>query len=204
VGAKSADPQGGHVRIYWTLLDSLAYLALSNAARALYVDLRRKLSANNNGDIACTLATMRHRGWRSPATLFNALQELVAVGLVARTRDGGIASMSKVCSLYRFTDLLVYEHPKQSVPACKPTFDYLRFQSLAEARKAIALMREERAVRGRAIAEARKKRKLQKLTGTDSKIESLRAAKDSVTEQRTHTKIQKLNLSKNGRKHANV
>ena len=42
---KARDPRGGHIRVYWSLLDSPAYLALGTSARALYVDLKRKLNA---------------------------------------------------------------------------------------------------------------------------------------------------------------
>jgi hypothetical protein len=61
---KPKDPRGAHARLYWELLDSQAYLALSFAARALYVDLRRKLTSNNNGNIAAPLSELKHRGWR--------------------------------------------------------------------------------------------------------------------------------------------
>ena len=80
------DPLGGHARLYWTLLDSPAYLALGFPARALYVDLRRKLGATNNGNIDATLSTLKHRGWRSSTTLSKALKELLAVGLIAQHR----------------------------------------------------------------------------------------------------------------------
>lgn len=159
MGIKSTDPLGGHVRIYWSLLDSHAFIALSTSARALYLDLRRKLGATNNGNIECTLATLRHRGWTAPNTLFNALQEIVTVGLLARTRHGGIAKGKKYPSLFRFTDLEVYEHPKLGVPKCKPTHDYRRFETLAHARATIKEMREEKRLK----AEAKKKAKLQKL-----------------------------------------
>jgi hypothetical protein len=200
---RPADPRGGHARIYWSLLDSPAYLALSNSARALYVDLRRKLSANNNGNVEAHLhgkGGLVHRGWRSPATLFNALQELVAVGLLVQTRKGGIASMSKVCSLYRFTDEPVFEHPAQGVPAMKPTFDYLRFENLGHAKAAIREMRDSK----RIAAVERKKSKLQKLNLQTTKTVAMAPIKATETEQRRSAKIQKLKLSKTALKAASA
>jgi hypothetical protein len=138
------DPRGGHARLYWALLDSPAYLALGFPARALYVDLRRKLGQTNNGNIDATLSALKHRGWRSSTTLSKALKELVAVGLIAQTRQGGIASMSKMCSLYRFTDETVYEHPKLGISKMAATYEYKRFTSLGEARAAVREARQPR------------------------------------------------------------
>ncbi len=41
--AKFQDPRGGHVRIYWSILDSPAWRALSFSQQALYIACRRKL-----------------------------------------------------------------------------------------------------------------------------------------------------------------
>lgn len=125
------------MRLYWALLDSPAYVALGYAAKALYVDLRRKLLSTNNGNIDATLSTLKHRGWRSSATLNKAIKELVAVGLIAQTRQGGIAYMSRICSLYRFTDEDALEHPKLGIPKMKATHDYRCFLKLSEARAAV-------------------------------------------------------------------
>jgi hypothetical protein len=170
------DPNGGHVRLYWKLLDTAAYLALSWPARALYVDLRRKLMGTNNGNIDATLTTLKHRGWKSSATLHYALKELIGVGLIAQTRQGGIAYLSKQCSLYRFTDCAVLEQPKIGVAAMKAPNDYLRFGKLSETK---AIVREARLKRG---GSARKARML-KLVGSDK--EAIRPNTASAIEQAT-------------------
>jgi hypothetical protein len=126
--------------------------------------------STNNGNIEAVLSTLKHRGWRSSATLAKALQELQTVGLIALTRQGGIAAMSKICSLYRFTDEPVFEHPKLGIDACKATFDYLAFESLAQARAALRTLRPE------------KKRKLQKLMLQASKTEAIAPIKASEIE----------------------
>lgn len=155
------DPEGGHVRLYWKLLDTPAYLALSKTARALYVDLRRQLGQTNNGNIEATLTTLKHRGWRSSATLHSALKELLEAGLIAQTRQGGIAYLSKQCSLYRFTDVDVFDQPKIGVAAMKATHDYRRFGSLGEAKAAV---REARGARGGGTRKAR----IPKLSDSDN------------------------------------
>lgn len=94
------DPQGRHVRIYCTLLDSLAWRVMGWSSRALFLDMRSSVNGSNNGNLSATLASLKHRGWKSAATLANALFELQALGFIAKTRGGGVEHGSKVCSLY--------------------------------------------------------------------------------------------------------
>lgn len=129
--------RGGHVRLYWDMIDSMAWRALSWVEQGLYIAMRRKLKGTNNGNIEATLATLKHAGITSPATLSKGLKSLQAVGLIAKTRQGGIAYGSKVCSLYRFTDEQTFEFQKLGVKACKATNEWQRFKNLAEARAAI-------------------------------------------------------------------
>lgn len=135
--AKVKDPRGGHIRLYWDVLDSMAWRALSWADQALYIAMRRKLNATNNGNIEATIATLRHADFSSPSTLAKGLRALQAVGLIAKTRQGGIAYGVKHCCLYRFTDVQVYEHPKQGVKAHKVSKDWMQFKTLAEAKAAV-------------------------------------------------------------------
>jgi hypothetical protein len=132
------DDMGAHARLYESIVNSAAWLALPFSTRALYVQLRVKLKATNNGNIDATLATLRHSGFRSPATIFRALRELETVGLIAKTRQGGIAAGGKVCNLFRFTDKECWEFPKLGLPACKATKDWLTWTSVREAEAAIA------------------------------------------------------------------
>lgn len=135
--AKFNDPRGGHTRLYWELTDSMAWRALSWAEKGLYLAMRRKLLSTNNGNIEATLTTLRHAGVTSPTSLAKGLRALQAVGLIAKTRQGGIAFGTKVCSLYRFTDEQVFEHPKLGVKACKASNEWHQFKTLAEARAAL-------------------------------------------------------------------
>ena len=135
---KPKDPRGGHARVYWDIIDSNAFRALSWSDKALYLILRRKLSATNNGNIEATIATLRHYGVASSATLAKSLRALSAVGLITKTRQGLVSQGRQMCSLYRFTDEVVYEMQKQGVPATKATNEWRQLKSLSEATAALA------------------------------------------------------------------
>ena len=130
------DPRGGHVRIYWAILDSPAWRALTHADVCVYVALRRKLGRTNNGNISATLAEMKNAGISSSSTLTAALHRLEALGFIEKTRQGGIANGGKLCSLYRFTDEDTWEFPKLAIKAGPATNEWKRFNNLAEARAA--------------------------------------------------------------------
>jgi hypothetical protein len=131
------DPRGQHTRLYNSLLESVAWRALSLADRGLYVELRRHLTSFNNGNIDATMSKLRPAGVKSPTTLAKSLRALQAAGLIARTRDGGIARGEKLCTLFRFTDEPCFNVPKLGIQACHPTNEWKRFTSLAQAQEAI-------------------------------------------------------------------
>ncbi|OYT93553.1 MAG: hypothetical protein CFE43_02160 [Burkholderiales bacterium PBB3] len=60
------DPRGGHVRLYWAILDSPAWRVLTQADVLVYLALRRKLGKTNNGDINVTMAELRRAGSSVP------------------------------------------------------------------------------------------------------------------------------------------
>ena len=136
--SKYEDPKGRHIRVYCDLLNAPAYRVLSFAAKALFVDLRSAVGATNNGNISAALSDMKHKGWTSSSTLSRALYELRALGFIAVTRGGGLKLGTRVCTLYRFTDLEVYPLPKIGIEAVKPTDDYKVFKTLHEAERALA------------------------------------------------------------------
>ncbi len=152
----------GHARIRHDVLNSPAWRVLSFSSRAIYLDLRAKLNSVNNGNLECTPSDMAHRGWRSKTTIYLALAQLEWLGFLAKTRQGGKGALSKSCSLYRFTDLPCFEHPKQGVAPSKPTYDWRAFVTVAAAEAAIERIAAE--------AARRKKTKGQKLTMTRTKF----------------------------------
>lgn len=127
-----------HIRIPLRVLNSPAWRVAPFSARAVYVDLRTKMKfITQNGNINAVFSEMKHRGWTSRTTLAKALRQTEVLGLVRKTRQGGIASMSKVCTLYRFTDLPVPEWPKLGIPAQDATHEYNQFSSVKEAAAAL-------------------------------------------------------------------
>lgn len=137
-----ADPRGGHIRLYWTMIDSPAWRALTHVDVRVYIAMRRRLGRTNNGDVDATLATMRQSGIKSGATLAKSLRSLETLGFIAKTRQGGIANGGKLCSLYRFTDEASFDLPKASHKATAPTNEWQSFTSIAHAQ---AVLREAHA-----------------------------------------------------------
>jgi predicted transcriptional regulator len=131
------DSRGGHIRLYWDITDSNAWRVLSHADVRIYLALRRKLLGSNNGNINATLKELKHIGMSSSSTLSVALQRLEALGFIEKTRQGGIAYGGKFCSLYRFTDVESYEFPKLGLKASRPTNEWRKFKTLAEAKSAV-------------------------------------------------------------------
>lgn len=139
-GAPPKDPRGGHVRLYWGILDSPAWRVLTHADVRVYLALRRKLGRTNNGDINATLSEMRHAGISSSSTLSSALRRLEVLGFIEKTRQGGIAFGGKLCSLYRFTDEPTFEIAKAGVKAGAATDEWRRFNNMGEARASVRLL----------------------------------------------------------------
>lgn len=136
---KFNDPRGAHLRIYWALVDSPAWFALSFSQRALYVACRRKLTSNNNGNLAFTLAGLTAQGFTaSSSTLANGLRALQAVGFIAVTREGGqVMRGQAIPTLYRFTDEPCHEWQKLDIPMIRPSNEWQHFATVQAATDAI-------------------------------------------------------------------
>jgi hypothetical protein len=131
------DEMGAHARLYDQIGNSNAWFALGFSARALYMQLRVKLKHTNNGNIEATLGTLKHAGFKSSSTLAKALREIETVGLIARTRQGGITSGGRLCNLFRFTDKPCYDFPKLGVSASKATHEWKLWASVRDAKAAV-------------------------------------------------------------------
>lgn len=134
---KYRDVRGGHVRLYWDILDSAAWLALTWIDQGLYLAMRRSLSNNNNGNVNATISRLRSRGVKSSASLAKSLRALQAVGLIEKTRQGGIAHGVKTCCLYRFTDVEVFEQKALGLTYLRATNEWRDFKLLEHARAAV-------------------------------------------------------------------
>ncbi len=180
---KPHDPNGRHVRVYVSLLNSPAWRVLGPSAVKLFMDLRSTVTGTNNGNLNAALSELKHRGWASSATLAKAVYELRAMGFLAVTREGGLKMGTRVCTLYRFTDLEVFEQPKVGVQHVKPTHDYLRFESVRDAEHALAEGVEKLRSDGAKKQEPKKKSHVQKLKRIASETESIGRFIASQTEQ---------------------
>jgi len=70
------------------VIDSPAYAALTFSARSLLVIMTRQLTKDNNGHLQATYSYMRRFGF-SVNTLSRAIHQLIAHGMIYRTRSGG-------------------------------------------------------------------------------------------------------------------
>lgn len=194
---KKEDPRGGHVRLYWDLVDSMAWRCLSPTSKALYVAMRRDLKGTNNGNISATLGDLKHRGIRSSATLAKGLRELQSLGLIAMTRQGGVAWGKKTCSLYRFTDEESYDLPRLGITGSKTTHEWKTFTTLAQANNALkqAHANAKRSKPREVDGERQNKVGLQKVNGTRSKPERKGKIPGSVPEAVAVTLLQEMKPS---------
>lgn len=135
---KHGKPKDRYVQVFFRVLNSHAWRALSPTEHSLWLSLRYQFNGGNNGNISATLAALKHRGVSSSATLAKSLRAMMAVGLIAKTRDtGGLTHAGAVCCLYRFTDLPCPSFPDKGITASRETHDYARFTTVAEAKAVI-------------------------------------------------------------------
>ena len=118
---------GRFIALPCSVIDSPAFLTLPVLARALYVDMRRQFKGQNNGLIDATQTTLVRLGWPR-STVRKYLPLLIERELIVQTRQGGIASMSKICCLYGFTDLDIVSVPTKQVRAQQATHGYRRWE----------------------------------------------------------------------------
>ena len=91
--------KGSFMSMPYAVLDSGAYLSLTQKAKCLLYDMFRQYNGYNNGDFECTFKLMKKKGWVSKDTLSKACEELLQVGLLYKTRQGG----RNQCSLFAVT-----------------------------------------------------------------------------------------------------
>ncbi|MEY4593018.1 MAG: hypothetical protein RIR18_1913 [Pseudomonadota bacterium] len=71
------------------VIDSEAYANLTFSARSLLVLIARQLSKDNNGHLQATFSYLHRFGFDSERTLARGIAELIAHGMIYRTRSGG-------------------------------------------------------------------------------------------------------------------
>lgn len=191
----SPDPRGGHIRLYWELIDSNAWRCLSASDQRAYVALLRGLRSTNNGDLSLPLSAAKQHGISSKTTLAKSLRALIAVGLIAVTRRGGATKGGqRFPSLYRITDQPVFEVASKHIEASKATNDWKAITTLAMGRHAIKRAEEA------AKADAQKtETQGQKLTLTGSENGPVGPLTGSETGPWTPAPGQKMTLVKSSK-----
>lgn len=113
---KGRSDSGGFFKLPHAVMDSPSYGSLSGSAVKLLNDLGRQYRGHNNGDLSAAWKVLRGRGWKSRDTLARALSELLELGLIEKTRQGGL----HLCSLYALTWYAIDEcDGKLDVPATR-------------------------------------------------------------------------------------
>lgn len=81
--------QGRFLALSGELLDSAQWANLSAFEAKLLIDIAAQYRGNNNGDLCASLTVLKKRGWKSSATLNDALKGLRTKGWIELTRQGG-------------------------------------------------------------------------------------------------------------------
>jgi len=80
---------GSFVTVPHAILEHPNYTSLSPRAVKLLMDVYAQYRGRNNGDLCAAFTTMRKRGWKSKDQLQKAKRELLEVGWLIITRQGG-------------------------------------------------------------------------------------------------------------------
>jgi|TARA_B110000902_G_C14050662_1_gene491565 hypothetical protein len=100
---KNRRESGRFVLIPHAVLNSSDYVGISYKSKALLVDLVHQYNGRNNGDLTAALGALKARGWVRSATLSSAVNELMKVNLIIRTREGKFQNPHSRCALYAIT-----------------------------------------------------------------------------------------------------
>jgi hypothetical protein len=165
------DPRGGHIRLYWAIIDSNAWRCLAATDQRAYIALARQKLSSNNGDLALPLSVAKMHGIKSQTTLAKSLRALTAVGLIAVTRAGGCSrGGQRLPTLYRLTDFPVFPIPAKHVEQQKATNEWKTVSTLALGHALIAQHEERALTEARTESASRKTKTLvQILDGTSPK-----------------------------------
>lgn len=91
--------------------------SLSNAAQLLLVHLNLQYNGRNNGNLSAAPRTLAPYGWKSRGSVNDAVVELVALGFLEQTRQGG----RNRCSLYALTWMGIDDGPHDVKPNPVPS-----------------------------------------------------------------------------------
>ncbi|GCL61023.1 hypothetical protein AQPW35_01040 [Rubrivivax pictus] len=87
--SRSARDGGQFLALPHVVLQSPGWAQAGHTARSLLIDIACQYTGRNNGRLVATLDHLSRQGWKSPAVIGQARQELIACGLLAEVRKGG-------------------------------------------------------------------------------------------------------------------
>jgi hypothetical protein len=115
---------GRYLKIDDTVYNSVAFRTLPDSALKLWIDLRTLYNGSNNGVLAVTARALERRGWNSNSKLHRARSELLARGLLKRTKHCG-PNVFHRASLYAFTDVPVAANQEHAIRGSSATLEFL-------------------------------------------------------------------------------
>jgi DNA-binding MarR family transcriptional regulator len=98
------EKQDRYIRLHHYLLKTSAWLGLSTAARAAYVQLAFRYNGSNNGRIAYSVRDAAAECRLKKDTASRAFKELVDGGFIEATRNGGLSRKTRLASEWRLTE----------------------------------------------------------------------------------------------------
>jgi hypothetical protein len=102
---------GRFIAIPFVVLKSQDYRNLSPYATRLLNIMLLQYNGNNNGDLSAPWSIAKTFGYRSKGTLAKSLKELMAAGLIVKTRTSLFQHPNNQCALYAVTWQAIHECP---------------------------------------------------------------------------------------------
>jgi hypothetical protein len=101
---RSKSDDARHVRLFDYMLNSVAWLSLSPAARAVYIEIRRVYVGSNNGRLGLSVRRAAERCRIAKDTATRAFDELSKKGFIECMAKGAFSLKSRHASEWRLTD----------------------------------------------------------------------------------------------------
>ena len=95
--------EGRYVTLHHYLLQCPAWLGLTVAARAVYVEVAKLYNGSNNGRLALSVRDAAARCNIARDTASRAFRELVDAGFLEETRHGRLSRKTRIASEWRMT-----------------------------------------------------------------------------------------------------
>lgn len=97
---KKGQNKGRFAGIPIQMMETQAYIELSNPAKVLLYELSAQYSGSNNGYLSLTRDDLKLRGFPTPNVVTKSIKELLNGKFISQTRFGGLCYGRSYCSLY--------------------------------------------------------------------------------------------------------